>query len=471
MDPVALAVVVLAVAAAAVALALLLPGRVAAALAGRLDQRLEGLDRAADRRDQGLRDELARARAEAAASAQAQRGELALSFRTLNDAVLAQLTSLARLQQEQLDAFSRRLKALVDSGEQRADLLRVTVDERLERLRQTVEAQLRLLQEDNSRKLDQVRQTVDEKLQGTLEKRLGESFRLVAQQLETVQKGLGEMQGLAAGVGDLKKVLSNVKVRGTWGEVQLGALLEQMLSPDQYAANVATSPGSGERVEYVVRLPGREAGEGEVLLPIDAKFPLEDYQRLVDASERADAAGVEEASRALEQRIRACARDIRDKYLHPPRTTDFGILFLPTEGLYAEVVRRPGLAEALQRELRVTVAGPSTLTALLTSLQMGFRTLAIQQRSSEVWQVLGAVKTEFGKFGEVIRKVEEKLQQATNQLSQVGTRSRVIARKLREVEALPVGETAHLLPGGAEDADEPEEPVEPPLPLRPGLPS
>jgi DNA recombination protein RmuC len=258
-------------------------------------------------------------------------------------------------------------------------------------------------------------------------------------------------------------VLTNVKTRGTWGEVQLGALLEQMLSPDQYAANVAPRPGSGERVEFVIRLPGQGQGEGEVLLPIDAKFPTEDYQRLVEASEKGDAAGVEAAGKALELRIKGCAKDIRDKYVHPPQTTDFGLLFLPTEGLYAEVVRRPGFTEALQRDHRVIVAGPSTLAALLTSLQMGFKTLAIQQRSSEVWQVLGAVKTEFGKFGDVIAKVEKKLEEATNTLNTVGQRSRAIEKRLKTVQELPTADALRLLPSlpadAGDDADgEAEEP-------------
>jgi DNA recombination protein RmuC len=304
-----------------------------------------------------------------------------------------------------------------------------------------------------------MRATVDEKLQGTLEKRLGESFRLVSERLEAVQRGLGEMQTLASGVGDLRKVLSNVKVRGTWGEVQLGALLEQMLSPGQFARNVATRPGN-ERVEFVVRLPGHDPDAGEVLLPIDAKFPLEDYQRLVDASERGDAAAVEEAARALEQRIKGCARDVHEKYLNPPATTDFALLFLPTEGLYAEVIRRPGLAEHLQRELKVVVSGPTTLAALLSSLQLGFRTLAIQKRSSEVWQVLGAVKTEFAKFGGVIEKVEKKLEDASKTLATVGTRSRAIERKLRGVEQLPEHEADEVLVAATvEEVEEVEEDV------------
>jgi DNA recombination protein RmuC len=369
----------------ALALALvLLPGRVAAAVRSALADRLEALERGEERLGRGLREEL---------------------------------------------------RALSDSNERRLEALRGTVDARLERL-----------QEESAKKLDLMRQTVDEKLQGTLERRLNESFRLVSERLEAVQRGLGEMHTLAAGVGDLKKVLTNVKTRGTFGEVQLGALLEQLLAPEQYVRNAAPRKDGGERVEYAVRLPGPEDGAGDVLLPIDAKFPLEDHHRLVEAAERGDSDAVEAASRALEVRIRACARDIHDKYLAPPRTTDFGILFLPTEGLYAEVLRRPGLAESLHRDHKVTLAGPTTLAALLNSLQMGFRTLAIQRRSSEVWRVLGAVKLEFGKFGEVIDKVEKKLSEASTQLQHVGVRGRAIARSLREVEALPAPEAERVLP-------------------------
>jgi DNA recombination protein RmuC len=424
--------------AAAAAVVLLVPARVAGQVRAALLERLDALDRNAEKTERGLREELRGGRGEAAVEAQRQRDE-----------VRQQLVEMARLQREALEGFGARLQQLTDSNAARQEALRKTLEQRLEGL-----------QKENAEKLELMRQTVDEKLQGTLEKRLGESFKLVQGQLEQVQRGLGEMQALATGVGDLKKVLTNVKTRGTWGEVQLGAMLEQMLSPDQYAANVAPRPGSGERVEYVVRLPGHGQGEGEVLLPIDAKFPTEDYQRLVEASERGDAAGVEAAGKALEVRIKGCARDIRDKYVHPPQTTDFGLLFLPTEGLYAEVVRRAGFAEALQREYRVIVAGPSTLAALLTSLQMGFRTLAIQQRSSEVWEVLGAVKSEFGKFGEIIKKVEKKLEEATSTLSTVGTRSRAIERRLRTVQELPAADTQRLLPDlgvdeGEGDGEEP----------------
>jgi DNA recombination protein RmuC len=338
-------------------------------------------------------------------------------------------------------------------------LLREEVGTTLERLRQAVESKLEQIRAENAAKLEQVRQTVDEKLQGVLEQRLGESFRLVSERLELVHRGLGEMQTLASGVGDLKKVLANVKVRGTWGEVQLGKLLEQVLTPEQFATNVVTNEFNGARVEFAIRLPGHDLGP--VWLPIDAKFPVEDYQRLMDAHEAGDLAGVDAASRQLEQRVRGCARDICQKYLNPPQTTDFAIMFLPTEGLYAEVVRRSGLVEAIQRECRVVVAGPITLWAILNSLQMGFRTLAIQQRSSEAWEVLGAVKTEFGKFGEVLSKVKKKLHAVTKEMDQAGVRTRAIQRKLRQVEELPSGEAQRLLPveglaivGAGEEAGE-----------------
>lgn len=324
--------------------------------------------------------------------------------------------------------------------------------QRLLELRATVDARLKDLQADNALKLEDMRRTVDEKLQSTLELRLGQSFKLVSERLEQVHKGLGEMQSLAAGVGDLKRVLSNVKTRGMFGEVQLQALLDQVLTAEQYARNVAVRPGSDQRVDFAIRLPGRDTGP--VWLPIDAKFPREDYDRLVEAQERADAAATAAAGLALERRVKLEAQTICDKYLAPPHTTDFGILFLPTEGLYAEVLRRPGLVENIQRACRVTVAGPTNLLAYLNSLQMGFRTLAIEQRSSEVWEVLGAVKTEFGRFGEVLDKVKKKLDEAGAQIEQTGVRSRAISRRLRDVEALPAPDAERLL-DAAPDSDEP----------------
>lgn len=374
----------------------------------------------------------------------ANREEASKAARGLREEVVGTLKDMAVLQKSTLDGFGAQMGRLTNSLEQRLDAFARQIGDltkanemRQEALRATVELRLGQLQEDNAAKLEQMRQTVDEKLQGTLEKRLGESFKLVSERLEQVQKGLGEMQSLANGVGDLKKVLTNVKTRGTWGEVQLGNLLEQILTPDQFMANVACHEGSSDRVEYVIRLPGRGEGDGEVWLPIDAKFPREDYERLVEAAERADPEAVEASARALEARIKQSAKDIAGKYVHPPRTTDFAILFLPTEGLYAEVLRRPGLMDALQRDYRVNLCGPTTLGALLNSLQMGFRTLAIQQRSSEVWEILGAVKSEFGKYGEVLDKVQKKLVEASNSIEDISVRRRAIDRKLRGVAALP----------------------------------
>jgi DNA recombination protein RmuC len=310
-----------------------------------------------------------------------------------------------------------------------------------------------------------MRQTVDERLTSTLEQRLGESFKQVSDRLEQVHKGLGEMQSLAAGVGDLKQVLTNVKTRGTWGEVQLGALLEQIMTPEQYETNVACKHGCGERVEFAIKLPGPPGRDGEeVWLPIDAKFPVEDYQRMLDAQERGDLAGMDAALKALEARIKASAKDIQTKYLDPPRTTDFAIMFLPTEGLYAEVLRRPGLVESLQNNFRVLVTGPTTLGALLNSLQMGFRILTVEKRSSEVWQLLGAVKTQFGQFGGLLDKVHKKLDQASSTIEDAARKSRTIEQRLRTVQELPGDAAGSLLslagveeaewsPNGSEDDD------------------
>jgi DNA recombination protein RmuC len=363
------------------------------------------------------------------------REEVGTTLKGVSDSVVRTMGEMSAAQKLQLEGFSAQIGTLTSSNGEQLDRLRVAVEGRLD--------QIRL---DNTAKLEQVRQTVDEKLQGVLEQRLGDSFRSVSERLEQVHRGLGEMQTLASGVGDLKKVLSNVKVRGNWGEMQLGNLLEQVLTPDQYAANVATNEFNGTRVEFAIKLPGHDLGP--VWLPIDAKFPLEDYQRLVDAQEAGDVAGMEASSRQLEQRIRQCARDICNKYICPPATTDFAVMFLPTEGLYAEVVRRAGLLDTIQRECRVVVAGPTTLWAILNSLQMGFRTLAIQQRSSEVWAVLGAVKTEFVKFGGVLEKVQKKLHEASRQMDAAGVRTRAIERKLRDVQELPDAEAQRLLPVG-----------------------
>jgi DNA recombination protein RmuC len=311
------------------------------------------------------------------------------------------------------------------------------------------------MQEDNSRKLEQMRSVVDEKLQSTLEKRLGDSFKQVSERLEQVYKGLGEMRSLATGVGDLKKVLTNVKTRGTWGEIRLSHILEQILTPDQYEVNVATKKGSNERVEFAIKLPGQGADKDKVVwLPIDSKFPQEDYQRLLDAQEAADKARAEISVKNLEVRVKAEAKAIRQKYIDPPNTTDFGIMFLPVEGLYAEVLRRPGLCDSLQRDYRIVVTGPTTLAALLNSLQMGFRTLAIEKRSSEVWELLGAVKTQFSKFGEVLAKTKKKLQEASNTIDQAEVRTRVISRKLSKVQELPSADSAKLIEPVTIDDDE-----------------
>jgi DNA recombination protein RmuC len=373
-------------------------------------------------------------RTESATGAKQLREEVVATLKGITEATTKTMGEMANVQKTQLETMSSAIGKLSESNEKKLEAVRVTVEDKLQSM-----------QVDNAKQLDQMRQTVDEKLQGTLEKRLGESFKQVSERLELVHKGLGEMQSLATGVGDLKKVLTNVKTRGTWGEVQLGALLEQVLNPDQYATNVATKDG-GERVEYAIKLPGQGTDkEDTVWLPIDAKFPIEDYQRLIEAQERVDAAGVEMAGKQLENRVKTCAKDICEKYLSPPKTTDFGILFLPIEGLFAEVIRRIGLTEAIQRESRVVIAGPTTLWSILNSLQMGFRTLAIQERSSEVWNLLAAVKTEWTKYGDVLDIVQNKLHQATDTIEKAKVRSRSIGRKLKNVQELPSVEAATLL--------------------------
>jgi DNA recombination protein RmuC len=360
--------------------------------------------------------------------------------------VLGQQGDATRTQNEQLDSFRVQLAGMQQSLVDTVRAMSEANERRLAEVRNTVEARLQALQADNDKRLEQMRETVDEKLQATLEARLGESFKQVAERLEQVHKGLGEMQRLASDVGSLNRVLNNVKTRGIFGEVQLAGLLEQVFTPDQYGVNVETVPGTGARVEFAIRLPGRGHDAPPLWLPIDAKFPREDYERLLEAQDRADAPAAEQAAKAIEQRLRLEARSIRDKYLAPPHTTDFAILFLPTEGLFAEALRRPGLTEGLQREHRVVLAGPTTLLATLNSLQMGFRTLALEKRSSEVWQVLGGVKTEFGKFGEMLAKTKKKLDEASNTISQVETRTRVMGRALKDVEALPEVEPGGLSP-------------------------
>ncbi len=389
-------------------------------------------------------------RQEIGEAARTSRLELGSTLSMFQQALVQQGAEATRTQNAQIDAFGQQLallqKTLSDTLAQQLSGLSEANARRIAEVRATLEAQLALLQQTNAAKLDEMRATVDEKLQNTLHTRLGESFKLVAERLELVHKGLGEMQTLAAGVGDLKHLLTNVKTRGMFGEAQLAALLEQVFVPDQYASQVATRPGSKNLVDFAIKLPGNGDMDAPLWLPIDAKFPNEDYERLLDAQQRADAAAAETAAKALETRIRQEARSINEKYLEPPHTTDFAILFLPTEGLYAEVLRRPGLMESLQREFRITLAGPTTLLAMLSSLQMGFRTLALEKRSSEVWQVLGAVKTEFGRFGEVLAKVRNQTETVLKTLSSAEVRSRAMDRALRQVEALPESQVQSLLP-------------------------
>ena len=399
---------------------------------------------AVDRSGRELREEIGRVRRDLGEVGSAQRTELSGSLNNFSQTLATQMSGIATVQDGKIDGFAAQLAKLTEANEAR-----------LTEIRNTLETKLRELQGENAAKLEEMRKTVDERLHATLEHRLGESFKLVSDRLEQVHRGLGEMQTLAAGVGDLKRVLTNVKTRGTWGEVQLEALLEQMLVREQFEKNVATRPGSSERVEFAIRMPGRVDGT-QVWLPIDSKFPAEDYDRLIGAQDRADAAAVEESARALEMRIRSEAKTIRDKYIEPPYTTDFALLFLPTEGLYAEVLRRPGLADTLQRDFRVVIAGPTTLAAILNSLQMGFRTLAIEQRSGEIQLLLGAVKTEFGRFGEVLANTKKQLETVTNSIGKAEVRTRAIERKLRDVEALPTGDAQVVLGKASDPGDEEE---------------
>lgn len=428
-----------------------------------------------NRLDSAMREEFARNRDESLRSARDLREEIVSTLRTFSDIVSKSITDIGKLQQDQLEGFALQLKTAqeLQVNNDRAareelknglksfedkftanvkdfnELQRQKLDAmmlQLDKIRETVESRLKMLQDENIKKLDEMRATVDEKLQTTLEKRLSESFNQVSERLEQVHKGLGEMQNLAIGVGDLKKVLSNVKTRGIMGEIQLGNILEQIMSPEQYSRDIATKKDTRENVEYAIKLPGKDDSGQVVYLPIDSKFPLEDYHALLDAYERSDNDTVITASRSLESSIKKFAKDIRDKYIDPPYTTDFGIMFLPVEGLYAEVVRRTSLIETLQREYKIVITGPTTLAAILNSLQMGFRTLAIEKRSSEVWKILGAVKTEFTRFGDVLRKAQEKISKAGEDIDQlVGTRTRQIQNKLKAVQELPYTESSLML--------------------------
>ena len=382
-----------------------------------------------------IKDEFTRNREEYARQSKSHREEISGSIKLFGDQLFNRMSDISKMQKSQLDIFANQLTKLTESNEQK-----------FEKLQEKVSTHLKEIQENNSKKLDQMRATVDEKLHATLEKRLGESFKLVSERLESVHKGLGDMQDLARGVGDLKNVLSNVKTRGTWGEVQLENLIQQILTPDQYSKNVATKKGSAARVEFAIKLPGRNEAKDDVTwIPVDAKFPLEDYQRLLESIDKSDTAAIESTSKDIERRIKEEAKNISSKYLDPPNTTDFAIMFLPIEGLYAEVLRRPGLFDNIQREFKVIIAGPTNFLAILNSLQMGFRTLAIEKRSSEVWKTLGAVKTEFQKFGDVLDKTQTKLEQASKSIGDAKTRTRAIERQLRDVHELPTNDKTDLL--------------------------
>ena len=415
------------------------------------------VDSGAERQSRELRDEVSR-------SAQGTRQELGATLAHFQQSLLAQQGDIARTQNDQIDSFSRQLAAMQQHLAEslatatraqiaQADRVRESLDQRMGEVRVTVETKLGAIQQDNEKKLEQMRATVDEKLHATLEKRLGESFAHVAERLEQVHSGLGEMRSLAKDVGSLSRVLGNVKTRGILGEVQLSGLLDQVFTIEQYATNVETIPGTGARVEFAIKLPGRRDDGAPLWLPIDCKFPREDYERLLEAQDAADKVAIEQAGRNIEQRLKLEARTIRQKYVAPPHTTDFAIMFLPTEGLYAEALRRPGLVESLQREQHVMLTGPTTLLATLTSLQMGFRTLVLEKRTSEVWETLAAVKTEFGKFGDVLAKTKKKLDEASNEIGRAEVRTRAMARELRNVEAIPDDRTQALLPDGLFDDD------------------
>jgi len=416
-----------------------------AAVHTQLHYKIDALAQAVQRVEAAVKNEIATNRAEANENARAARTELTGTLQLFGGQLSDAMKSTSQLQKAQLETFSTNLHKLTTS-----------VEDRLFRLTGTLEKKMSDLQSGNEKKLEEMRTTVDEKLQKTLENRLGESFRLVSERLEAVHKGLGDMQQLASGVGDLKRVLTNVKTRGVLGEYQLESMLEQLLTPDQYARNVKTKTGSNALVEFAVKLPGKADKDKTVWLPIDSKFPKEDFELLTDAYDQAAPELVEEYRKNFVKGIKKCAADIYSKYIDPPHTTDFAILFLPFESLYAEVLRTPGLFESLQRESRIVITGPTTLSALLNSLQMGFRTLAIEKRSSEVWELLGAVKTEFGNFGGILEKTQKKLQEASNVIDEAGRRSRAIERKLRNVQELPPEQADLLLGGTAEGGSEAE---------------
>jgi DNA recombination protein RmuC len=391
-------------------------------------------EKSAERLEKIFRDEIGKIKEDTFNLHKSLREELNKNIFDFINTIRAQMSDTTHMQKNQFEIFSNQLNMLIQALEQRLDKINGTVENRL-----------KLLQDDTNKRLEEMRAIVDNKLHETLEKRLGESFKLVSERLEQVHKGLGEMQNLASNVGDLKNILTNVKTRGIWGEIQLENLLSQILSPEQYAKNVATKRGSNEKVEFAIKLPGKNDESSIVWLPIDAKFPQEDYHRLLNYYDKCDEKGIEESKKQLEKSIKKCASDIKEKYINPPETTDFGILFLPVEGLYAEVLRLPALVETLQRDYKIVIAGPTTLAAFLNSLQMGFKTLAIEKRSSEVWKLLGAVKTEFNKFGVILEDASNKLLKAHESIDKAVKTSRTIEKKLKEVQELPLGEANEML--------------------------
>jgi DNA recombination protein RmuC len=473
----------------------------------KIEAKFDSFEKNQERVEKTLKEEVVQNREETSKNSKQLREETLISLKSFNDSLLQTMSNIANLQKDQLDTFSKQLNILTTSNEEKLYKMTQTVEEnaknnrtelskslksfednftskvnefnelqkqkfdgltnkqteliqstelKLDKMRETIEAKLKLIQDDTNDKLEKMRATVDEKLHKTLEERLSQSFKMVSERLELVHKGLGEMQTLAVGVGDLKKVLSNVKARGVLGEIQLGNILEQLLTPEQYGQNVVTKKGSRDNVEFAIKLPGKDDSGEPVYLPIDSKFPVEDYQVLMNAYEHGDAITIENAAKIFENKIKSFAKDIRDKYIDPPYTTDFGIMFLPVEGLYAEVVRRTSLIEVLQRDFKIIITGPTTLAAILNSLQMGFKTLAIEKRSSEVWKILGAVKTEFERFGGVLKKAREKIDQAGAEIDDlVGTRTRQIQRKLKNVQELPIQESKlYISDGGAENEHE-----------------
>jgi DNA recombination protein RmuC len=420
-----------------------------------VDSRIKDLQEGTEAKLEATRGVLDRIRETVDGKLDTVRGDLAAGLKTHSESLVTSLDRTGTTQVERLDAMTKQVKDASDTNQTVLERIRSTFDTRVEELRQSLDARVKEMQEGNERKLEEMRQTVDEKLQGTLEKRLGESFKFVSERLEMVHKGLGEMQGLATGVGDLKRIFSNVKVRGTWAEVQLGGILEQMLTMDQWDKNVCVKEGSSERVECAIRLPGSRDDRGRCMwLPIDSKFPTEDYARLQLAAEAGDSEAVQSATDALLRALKAAAKDIAEKYINPPATTDYAIMFLATEGLYAEALRQPQFVEELQQKYRVVIAGPTTLSAIVSSLRLGFQTLAVEQRAAEVWRVLGAVKTEFGKFGGVLDKVQRQLRTVSTTIEDAGTRTRQMERKLRTVEQMDPSESATILALPAATTDE-----------------